>query len=215
MLKSQIIFHFTLGFVLALSSCRRLPERMEIKVTREVSTLAPAPKPNATSDDRFPMPQQQTAPMSGLQDMLASDTPEGWKELPGSAMRLIDRRFGPADEGECYVSFMSGDGGGLDANLNRWRTQMGLAPFTAEEIGKLEKRPFVGRDAVLAAFDGDFKGVGAAEAKKGYRLVGIIHQAPQVTIFVKMIGPKALVEANMPAFDKFCASIRPNAQLQQ
>ena len=212
MFKPLLIFHFTLSVALVFSSCRRLAERMEITETREVSTLAQAPTPNATSNERFPMPLQDAPPESSLRDMLVGETPEGWKEVPGSAMRLIDRRFGPANEGECYVSYMSGTGGGLEANINRWRTQMGLAPWGESDFAKLEKRPFVGRDAVLAAFDGDYKGVGAAEAKKGYRLVGLVHQAPQVTIFVKMIGPKALVEANMPAFDKFCASVRPNTQ---
>ena len=212
MSKTPSIFHFTLCAALALCSCRRLTERMEFSETREVSAIGNAPKPDATTEDRFPLPPSEAPPMQGLQDMLTSDTPEGWKSLPGSAMRLIDRRFGPADEGECYVSYMAGNGGGIEANVNRWRIQMGLGPWDSKDFEKLEKRPFVGREAVFVSFDGDFKGVGATEAKKGYKLVGLIHEAPQVTIFVKMIGPKTLIDANMPAFEKFCASIRPNTQ---
>ena len=40
--------------------------------------------------------------------------------------------------------------------------------------------------------------------------MGLIHSAEQATIFVKLTGPKALVEANAAAFDAFCQSIQPN-----
>ena len=90
---------------------------------------------------------------------------------------------------------------------------MGQPPYSAEELAKLDKKPFFGRDAVFVAFDGDYKGVGAAEAKTGYRLMGMIHSAPQATIFVKLIGPKALAEQNAAAFEAFCKSIKPSAKL--
>ncbi len=108
---------------------------------------------------------------------------------------------------------MPGPAGGLEANVNRWRTQMGQTPYTAEEITALPMKPFFNRDATFVAFDGDFKGFGAEAAKTGYRLLGLIHSADQATIFVKLTGPKALVEQNAAAFDAFCQSIKPNAAL--
>lgn len=210
--------------VLALTSCKKLDERMAISETREISAKAAPQEANASSEQRFgpalrslgmdgSQEQQPQGPQPSLRDLLTWTLPEGWKEVPPgsdpSGMRLVDVRFGEKAEGECYISIMPGPAGGLNANLNRWRKQMGQPDYTEDEIAKLPKKPLFNRDGVYAAFDGDYKGVGMTEAQKGYRLAGIIHSAEQATIFVKMIGPKALVESNAGAFDAFCQSISP------
>lgn len=195
-------------------SCKRLEERMAITETREVSTHARKPAVDIPSSTRFyddaqEQPQQRT----NFRDLLTWTVPEGWSESAtpdASGMRLVDLRFGPNQEGECYISLMPGPAGGLEANVNRWRTQMGQTPYTPEDIARLEKKPFFNRDATYVAFDGDFKGFGAEQAQTGYRLLGLIHSAEQATIFVKLTGPKSLVEQNTAAFDAFCQSIRPN-----
>ena len=193
---------------------------MEITETREVSAYSAPADVGATSEARFgpalrQMGMESTTPAAmpdrSLRDLLQWTVPAGWQEAePGadaSGMRLVDLRFGEKQEGECYISIMPGPAGGLDATLNRWRTQLGQPAFTKEEIAALPKKPFFNREGIFAAFDGDYKAVGATEAAKGYRLAGLIHSAEQATIFVKMIGPKALVEQNAAAFDQFCQSI--------
>ena len=209
-------------FLLVLPSCKRLGERMEISETREISAFAAPAEANTTSEQRFgpalramgmDRPEQPEGPQPSLRELLTWNAPPGWAEAPAgsdpSGMRLVDMRFGEKREGECYISIMPGPAGGLNANLNRWRKQMGQPDYTEDEIAKLPKKPLFKRDGVYAAFDGDYKGVGMSEASKGYRLAGVIHSAEQATIFVKMIGPKALVEANSAAFDQFCQSISP------
>ena len=201
-----------------LPACKRIDEHMEIGETRVVSNLAAKPSVDVPSSTRFYDDQKNKAQGQGmagasLRDLLAWTVPEGWSESDKpdpTGMRTVDLRFGPNKEGECYVSLMAGPAGGLSANINRWRTQMGQPPYTPEELEKLEKKKFFGREADFVAFDGNYKGVGAAEAKNGYRLMGVIHSAPQATMFVKLIGPKALVEQNAAAFDQFCQSIRSN-----
>lgn len=220
-LPCRALVHATL-VVIALPSCKKLDERMAITETRAISTYAAPLEPNATSEQRFgpalralgmEKSQEQQGQQPSLRDLLTWTAPAGWAEAaPGSdpsGMRLVDMRFGEKQEGECYISIMPGPAGGLDANLNRWRKQMGQPDYTKEEIAKLPKKPLFKRDGVYAEFDGDYKGVGMAEASKGYRLAGVIHSAEQATIFVKMIGPKALVEKNAAAFDQFCQSISP------
>jgi hypothetical protein len=204
-----------------ISSCNRIEERVEITTTREISAHAPNLQPGAGSDERF-MPAlralglvQEQAQPSGpdLRELLTWTAPAGWEEHEGhtGGMRLIDFHFGENHEGECYVSIMPGAAGGLEANLNRWRSQMGLPDYTADEIAALPKKPFFNREGVYVAFDGEYKNVGESEAQKDYRLVGLVHAAPQATIFVKMTGPKAIVEQNTAAFDQFCQSIQPKA----
>ncbi|MEY4482960.1 MAG: hypothetical protein RL693_412 [Verrucomicrobiota bacterium] len=193
-----------------LASCKRVEDRMEITETREISVHSTAPKAMASSAERF-FDNQEPEPKTG-ENPLTWATPEGWKEAPPEAnasagMRLIDLRFGPNNEGECYLSAMPGQAGGLEANVNRWRTQMGLPAMTAEELTQLPKKPFLGREANFITMDGDFKSMGAPEASKGYRMLGLVQVAPEFTLFVKMTGPKELVAQNEAAFEQFCQSI--------
>ena len=202
-----------------LTSCHRLEEREAITETREISTYAGKQHVDIPSSTRFfddAKEKEQARP--NFRELLTWKAPEGWTESAAqdpSGMRMLDLRFGPNQEGECYISLMPGPAGGLEANVNRWRTQMGQTPYTADEIAKLSKKPFFNRDATFIAFDGDFKGFGAEQAKTGYRLLGLIHSAEQATIFVKLTGPKALVDQNAAAFDTFCQSIKPNSALMK
>lgn len=219
-MKQPLVICTTFACSLLAVSCKRLEERMPIEETREVSSHARKPAVDIPSATRFyddapaQGQEQEESQRANVRDFLTWTVPEGWSESDKpdpSGMRLLDLRFGPNQEGECYISFMPGTAGGLEANVNRWRTQMGQPPYTAEEIAKLEKKPFLNREAAYVAFDGDFKGFGAEKAQSSYRLLGLVHSADKFTIFVKLTGPKALVEQNTAAFDAFCQSIKPNA----
>ena len=204
---------------LLMVSCKPPQEREAITETRELSSHAPEPHVDIPSSTRFyDDAKEEPQKRPSFRELLTWTVPAGWTESTTPdpmGMRLLDLRFGPAQEGECYISLMPGPAGGLEANVNRWRTQMGQTPYTADEIAKLPKKPFFNRDATFVAFDGDFKGFGAEAAKTGYRMLGLIHSADQATIFVKLTGPKALVEQNAAAFDAFCQSIKPNLPKQE
>lgn len=213
-MKQPLIRCAALASSLLAVSCKRLEERMPITETREISTYARKPMVDIPSATRFYDDAEKEQPeRTNFRDWLTWTIPEGWGESATpdpTGMRLLDLRFGPNQEGECYISLMPGPAGGVEANVNRWRTQMGQTPYTPEDIEKLEKKPFFNKDATYVAFDGDFKSFGAEQAQTGYRLLGLIHSAKEATIFVKLTGPKALVEQNTSAFDAFCQSIRPN-----
>jgi hypothetical protein len=192
---------------LALVGCDRLDTTEAITESRELSQYARKPVVDIPSAARF-FEEAEEDPSASKEHPLVWKTPEGWTEKPVSQMRLIDLSFGPNGEGECYLSALPGPAGGLAANINRWRGQMSAAALTDEEIEKLPRKTFLGGPAHFVSVEGDFKGMGdAADAKKGYVLHGIIHQAPELTLFIKMTGPKALVEANAAAFEAFCQSV--------
>lgn len=138
---------------------------------------------------------------------LVYDTPEGWEEAPASMMRDINLTFGENGEGEAYVARLPGAGGGLLANVNRWRKQMGAEDLTQEEVDALPEKPLFGQPAKYIEIDGAFSGMGAAEAKPDYRMLGLILTSDAGAVFVKMTGPKSLVEENTEEFDAFTQSI--------
>jgi hypothetical protein len=139
------------------------------------------------------------------------ETPEGWSRMPKMAMRDLTFTFGANGEGECYLSRLPGAGGGLAANVNRWRQQMGLEPASEGDIAALPKRDLFGMEAVYVSLDGEFRGMNAAESKKDFRMVGVILAADFGAIFIKMVGPRELVDANTQKFEAFCASLKPRA----
>jgi len=190
-----------------LCSCGRIEERMTITETRTVSTRAAAPQVGIPSKVRF-YDDKQEQEAGPREHPLLWTTPAGWTEGDPNQMRLIDLKFGPSQEGECYLSALPGPAGGLDANINRWRSQLGLAPLTAADIEKLPRKPFLGGQAHSITADGEYKNMGQEVAQKDYRLVGLIQQAPELTLFVKMTGPKALVESQMANFESFVTSLQ-------
>lgn len=138
--------------------------------------------------------------------------PEGWTERPPSNMRLADFQVGDAASGaECYVTRLTGSGGGLEANLNRWRSQMSLPAYTAEEIAALPRIPVLGIEAPLVDVTGTYSGMGGADASPDQGLLGTVAELPGASVFVKLTGPAALVEAQREAFTQFCASLQEGA----
>jgi hypothetical protein len=151
---------------------------------------------------------QNEAAQPGGGPQLVWDVPEGWEEKPAAMMRDINLGFGPNGEGECYVARLPGAGGGLAANVNRWRGQMGAPALTPEEVDALPKKPLFGQPATFVSVEGNFSpGMGSQETKENYRLLGLILSSDAGAVFVKMTGPRELVDANAEKFDQFTSSI--------
>lgn len=167
-----------------------------IEETRIVSPREPRPKVNAYDGERFGL-----HPMSWV-------VPQGWRQVGPASMRFVDMRFGPNDEGEAFVSALTGDGGGLLANVNRWRAEMGLEPAAAADLESMPTSTFLGGPALLVELDGDYRPVGATSPRPDHRLIGLIQPVTELTFFVKMTGPADLVEQEREKFEQFLRSVR-------
>lgn len=183
---------------------------VEITRTREFDLSSNFELPQLAESDasrfRFKQKTESDTESSTGSAQLTWRTPDGWKQMPTSSMREANLRFGENDEGECYVTRLSGMGGGLAPNVNRWRKQMGAAELTEEEVAALPKKTLFGQDATLVSVDGTYSGMGAA-AKGDSRLHGLILNINGAMVTVKMTGPKELVSSNESKFDAFCASL--------
>ncbi|MEZ5977266.1 MAG: hypothetical protein R3F34_03510 [Planctomycetota bacterium] len=138
-------------------------------------------------------------------ELLRWTAPEGWVRGPARMMREVTYLTANGTV-ECYVSVLGGDGGGIRANFDRWRGQMGAAPLTDDELASLERVPCLGSSAILIAIDGDFEGMGG-ETSSGARMLGAVAAFEGRTVFVKLVGPRALAAAEEPNFRRFVASL--------
>jgi hypothetical protein len=92
--------------------------------------------------------------------------PPGWKEEKGGPARLASLRFGDRDPRlEMTVVKLPGDGGGLAANVNRWRDQLGLDRAGESEVAvSLQKVGATGVDAQVVDLIGPSRPSGGPRA---------------------------------------------------
>lgn len=190
------------GVALILSSCGKQGTQ-EITDTRTVSQ-SPAATPTAgVGKANMPM----TTPAASY----AWAAPESWQALPATSTRMANFKVDADSDAECYLTVLSGTGGGMEANVNRWRAQLSLEPYTPDEISKLPTIEVLGQNAPLMEFEGTYKGMGNSENKEGYKLLGIILEDKGNAVFVKMTGPSAVVDREKDNFVAFCQSLKPAA----
>ncbi len=134
--------------------------------------------------------------------------PETWTEKPVTEMRLASYGFTAPDGTEADVSVFSfpDAAGGLLANINRWRGQVGLEAVVDEQLETTARRIEV---TGLPAWQVDFTGpAGVANSATPTRIVGAIVPLGGNAWFFKMMGPAATVESQVGAFDALVGSIR-------
>jgi len=158
--------------------------------------------------DSFASGKQASADDGGAgtlgQAELAWTAPDGWRRGPARSMRLVTYFAGKA---ECYVAVLGGDGGGVVANANRWRGQMGAPPYGRDEFARLPRLDVLGGEAVVVEARGRYRGMGGEEVDDA-ALLGAIRILRRGAVFVKMVGPAADVDAARADFETFCRSLR-------
>ena len=119
--------------------------------------------------------------------------PLGWQEAP--AGQFLVAKFIITGEGGAQaavnVSASAGDGGGLAANINRWRKQLGLDEMPEADVNKLVT------PVAIAGGNAMFVDLSGTDARSGQpaRLVGaMVPQAGQAW-FYKLMGNPVVVQA--------------------
>jgi hypothetical protein len=127
-------------------------------------------------------------------------TPEGWMEVPPSAMRYasFSAPAGDGDKIDISIVTFAGDGGSDADNINRWRGQIGLAPADENSLTS-QIAPLKTTDTTFSTTD--IAGTNSQTIAARTRREGRVW-------FFKMTGPNAAVEKEKPNFVKFVESVR-------
>jgi len=193
------------------------PQHKEVTITASRTVDQPAKQvdPRLKDGQRFgarpmgrPSQQQPELPPPSRLD-LSWSAPSSWQDRGPSSMRRVTFQVAPGTE--CYLVTLPGQAGGVSANVNRWRKQMGLSPLSPGDIAKLPKQQALGVTGVMIEAEGTFTGMGG-QAKEDQGLLGLILSYRNQTVFVKMTGPKAEVAGAKPGFLAFCRSLRDKSQ---
>lgn len=125
--------------------------------------------------------------------------PEGWKELEPSGIRIGNFKVYAADgSAEITVLTFPGDVGGMLANINRWRDQIGLGSITAEQVAEFSQPcEIAGHEGRYVRLEGENQSI-----------LGAILPFHGNTWFFKMQGDSSVVLAGDSAMKQFLDSIQ-------
>jgi len=178
----------------AKESDQPAPQSAPAMSTDSPNPALPPGHPDISSEPGNSVPP---TPKAGL-PQLTWQTPDGWKEVAPGEMRVASFKVQGAAGQQADVSVipLPGLAGSDDANVNRWRGQVGLPPLSPDDLKKSSEDVVAGgQPAQLYDIAGQNPGSGSAE-----RILGVIQHRDDTAWFYKMTGDAALVEDQKPAF---------------
>ena len=202
---------------LLATGCHR-DEVKVYRVAKDQDQAQPQTAPAVPTDSPNPSlppghPDISSAPGASLpaasgsaRPQLTWKTPDGWTEVPPGEMRVASFKIQGQNGKQADVSVvpLPGMPGTDDANVNRWRGQVGLPPLSPEELKKSEENvEIAGQPAQLHDIAGQNPGNGEAA-----RILGVIQHRDDAVWFFKMTGDADLVEQQKPALVTFLKSVK-------
>lgn len=138
--------------------------------------------------------------------------PGRWTMGPEKPMRVvtyvIPAAGGSGEAAECAVSYFgAGQGGVVDANIDRWVGQFETPVPPAKSLREVN-----GLKVTTVQINGTYMGMGgmmseSSPKKENYRLLGAIIEAPEGLVFFKLTGPQATVVDAEKDFDAMVGSL--------
>jgi len=210
-LRAQAFARFSLLLgLLGLAACE--------KKQPEPSLLTPSPgAPVASAPTRPAAPSMPAPAGSAAQEPLHVTwvDPPTFKRIPPSnpmrkASFVVPRAAGDSEDGEVTVFYFGpGQGGSIDANVERWVKQFG--EVKPGEVKRADREANGLRQHTVELDSGTFSSGmpgGSTKAKEGYGLVGGIVETPSGAYFFKMTGPAKTVKQAKPEFYKLLDSVK-------
>jgi len=183
-----------------------------IQFTTAGSATAQSASPGLMTDGSLPaghpdisMPPPDSTAMTPSTDRPKWVVPDGWQEAP--AGQFLVAKYSVAGEGGAQaavnISSSAGNGGGVAANVNRWRKQLGLEALSDDELSKSMKT------VPTSAGTATFVEMSGQDARSGQpaALVAAIVVQPGYTWFYKLMGDGTVVTAQKDAFTRFVQDV--------
>src|SRR5688572_9118026 len=154
------------------------------------------------------------------QASLKFDAPQGWvTKAPASTMRVAEftlpRTPKDAEDAELAIFFFGGQGGSVQANIDRWIGQIAQPDGRAskEVATTTTSQTKTGLKVTLVDVSGTYVAEvkpGSTERfnKSGFRLRAAVVETPRGPYFVKLTGPAATVARWDKSFLDFVVSLR-------
>ena len=155
----------------------------------------------------------------GTQGALTYDAPEGWTSAePRSTMRVAEfvlpRAEGDREDASLVVYYFGGAGGSVDANLERWLSQMAQPDGrSSRDVARTRTIDSNGLSVTVLEVAGTYvaevrPGAPERHRKPGFRLLAAVVETPDGPYFVKLTGPEQTVDRWNASVTSFLESFR-------
>jgi gluconolactonase len=164
------------------------------------------------AEDKKPEPPKPVPATVGQTTKVKIEVTPDWVEQKADARRFrvaqwgIPKADGDAKPPELYFSELTGNGGGVEANVKRWVNE-----YSPKDSDKRETLEADGFKVIFVEVQGTFQesmggpfAGGGKTPREGYATLGAVFEIPDAdtALFAKMIGPKKSVLAQKEAFKK-------------
>ncbi len=174
-----------------------------------------------TGESQSSSSMNDTQPMSGAMDQVAGiqwQVPAGWERQGKRTMRIatytIPAAAGDTSDAECAVFYFgAGQGGDVDANINRWIAQVEQPDgSSSQDVAKRSRLESECCKISLVEIPGTYKAGGMGMAPQvdhpDWIVLGAVVAAPEGNVFFKVYGPKATVDALHDNFVQMLKAIK-------
>jgi hypothetical protein len=153
-----------------------------------------------------------TAALADSAGALTWTAPATWKVDAPRPMRAATYKMpaakGDGEDGECAVFYFGqGQGGSVEANVQRW-----VGQFEGAKAPATKKEKVSGVEVTTLELEGTYTGgggpMGPKVTKPGFRLLGAIAEGPEGAVFFKLTGPSKTVEQARAEFQKMVKGIK-------
>jgi hypothetical protein len=183
-----------------------------------------APSPESPPADQArtlkPLAAHGSAPSGETASGLKYTVPPEWQaETPSSSMRRAQYRLpraeGDPEDGELAVFFFQGQGGSVQANIDRWISQFTQADGSpAVDAARTAHRDAQGIPLTIVDVSGTYLAAAGpmlaeVQSKPGFRMLAAVAETSAGPWFFKLTGPAATIRKWEATFERFLDSIRP------
>lgn len=156
--------------------------------------------------------------IAALAASLTFTAPPDWKAVTvSSSMRVaqyaLPHAAGDTEDGELVVYYFGGQGGSLDANIERWVGQMKQPAGAPAPAVKRDSRTINGLKVTLVDLSGTYvaemaPGSGQLHNNPGYRMRAGYIETANGPYFIKLVGPAKTIGAYEKQFEAFLSSVK-------
>ncbi len=143
--------------------------------------------------------------------------PSEWMEqTPTSSMRkaqyALPKAEGDPEDGELAVFYFGlGQGGSVEANIDRWIGQISQPDgSSSKDKAKTSKKEVSGMTVTLVDVSGTYAAgmMSAAPPRPGYRMLAAVVETAEGPFFFKLTGPEKTIQKWAQSFDQFIDGLK-------
>lgn len=146
-------------------------------------------------------------------DGLSSPVPAGWKEVPTTSQLRFKQFTVPKVgddklDGELIIFFFgTGSGGGVSANLTRWKGMFENAKDKVDEF-KVGEVKVTYLDIGGTYLYKPMPMAPKAEPRPSHRMLAVVFESPKGPYYIRFVGPEKTITENKKGFDEWLKNFK-------